>query len=119
MEAISHFLLNISKWLLPLLSLWLLLRCVRSMLQQKYKPEIWAYLENHEVKIFPIYHWECLIGRSRSCDIVLSSPATARTHASLIRSGNGKWKLYDLDSKVGSLADGEEDYGKGIYVHDG
>jgi len=119
MEALSHFLLNISKWILPLLSLWLLLRCVRSMLQQKYKPEIWAYLEDSKGKVLPISHWECLIGRSRSCDIVLSSPATARTHASLIRSGNGKWKLYDLDSKVGSLADGEEDTGKGIYVNDG
>ncbi len=119
MEAISLFILNISKWALPLLTLWLLVRCVRSMLRQKYRPEIWAYLEGPGGKVQPIYHWECIIGRSRSCDVVLSSPATARTHASLIRSGNGRWKLYDLDSKVGSLVGDTEDEGRGISVHDG
>ncbi|WP_289466420.1 FHA domain-containing protein, partial [Klebsiella pneumoniae] len=37
----------------------------------------------------------------------------------LIRSGTGKWKLYDLDSKTGSFVSGTEDLGQGLAVSDG
>ncbi len=119
MEAVSLFMLNISKWALPLLAAWLLIRCVRSMLQQKYRPEIWAYIEAPGGEVQPLYHWECIIGRSKSCDVVIDSPTVARTHASLIRSGSGKWKLFDLDSKSGSFVGAAEDLGKGVPVQDG
>lgn len=119
MEQLSLFMLNISKWALPLLAAWLLIRCVRSMLQQKYRPEIWAYIEAPTGEVQPIYHWECIIGRSKSCDVVVASPAVARTHATLIRSGSGKWKLFDLDSKTGSFVGSAEDSGQGLSVADG
>ncbi len=119
MEALSVFMLNISKWALPLLAVWLLFRCVRSMLQQKYRPEIWAYIEGPSGEVQPIYHWECILGRSRSCDVVVDSPAIAKTHAALIRSGTGKWRLYDLESKTGSFVGTAEDGGKGLPVCDG
>ena len=119
MEAISAFMLNISKWALPLLAVWLLIRCVRSMLQQKYRPEIWAYIEAPGGVVQPIYHWECIIGRARSCDVVVASPAVSKTHATLIRSGSGKWRLYDLDSKTGSFVDSREDEGQGLAISDG
>ncbi len=118
-EALSAFMLNISKWALPVLAAWLLFRCVRSMLQQKYRPEIWAYIEAPGGEVQPIYHWECIIGRARSCDVVVASPALNKTHATLIRSGSGKWKLFDLDSKTGSFVNGTEDMGQGIAIHDG
>jgi len=119
MEALSLFMLNMSRWALPFLAAWLLLRCVRSMLSQRYRPEIWAYIEGSRGEVQPIYHWECIIGRSKSCDVVVASPDVSRTHASLIRSGSGKWKLYDLDSKSGSFAGESTDLGNGVAVHDG
>ena len=100
MEALSLFMLNISRWALPFLAAWLLWRCVRSMLSQRYRPEIWAYIEGGHGEIQPIYHWECIIGRAKSCDVVVDSPDISRTHATLIRSGKGRWKLYDLFGQI-------------------
>jgi len=119
MEALSLFMINLSHWALPFLAAWLLWRCVRSMLSQRYRPEIWAYIEGSHGEVQPIYHWECIIGRGRSSDVVIDSPAVSRAHASLIRSGSGKWKLYDLDSKGGSFVGEAMDLGKGVSVHDG
>lgn len=119
MDIITNAMLTGSKWLLPLLAVWLLFRCVRSMLQEKYQPEIWAYIEAPSGEVQPLYHWENIIGRSRSCDVVVSSPAVSRTHATLIRSGSGKWKIYDLDSKAGTRVGDREDMGEGLALHSG
>ncbi len=119
MEELANLFLNISKWILPLPAILLLWRCVRSMLQEKYRPEIWAYLELPGAKIQPIYHWECIIGRSRSCDIRLDSAEIARSHAALIRSAAGRWRIYDLDSATGVSVSGCPDEGKGLPINDG
>ena len=119
MEALSLFMLNISRWALPFLSAWLLWRCVRSLLSQRYRPEIWAYIEGGRGEVQPLYHWECIIGRGKSCDVVIASPSLSRTHATLVRSGSGRWKLYDLDSKSGSFVGDAMDLGNGVSVHDG
>lgn len=119
MEALTAALLTASKWMLPFLSLWLLIRCVRSMLHEKYQPEIWGYIETPSGEVQPLYHWECIIGRSRSCDVTVASPAVSRTHAALIRSGSGKWKLYDLDSKSGTRVGGRTDDGQGLALQSG
>ena len=42
---------------MPLLALWLLLRCVRSMLRESYEPELWARLEFSDGAEAPIRHW--------------------------------------------------------------
>ena len=38
-------LLSASRYILPVLALWLLIRCVCSMLAEQYEPEIWGYLK--------------------------------------------------------------------------
>ncbi|MCA9700749.1 MAG: FHA domain-containing protein, partial [Myxococcales bacterium] len=43
----------------------------------------------------------CLIGRSRSCDVVLGEPAVSSEHA-LLRWRNGAWELQDLHSRNGT-----------------
>lgn len=119
MDVIAQNIVSYVRWALPLLAVWVLVRCVRSMLSEKYEPEVWAYLETSEGETAAIRHWECIIGRARSCDIVINRPEVSRTHAALIRSGKGVWTLYDLDSKSGTFAAGKKDEGKGLEVRDG
>ena len=72
MDSLAAFVCSAARWLMPVLALWILLRCVRSMLQERYEPELWARLEFADGSITAIRHWESIIGRSRDCDIVIS-----------------------------------------------
>ncbi len=97
-----------TRYLMPLLALWVLLRCVRSMLRERYEPETWAYLVDLNGERHPVNHWESVVGRSRSADVVLDSPSVSRIHASLQRDGAGYWTVSDLRSKGGTFVNGEE-----------
>ena len=41
---LTAYIMTGTKYLLPILALWILLRCIRSMLREKYEPETWAWL---------------------------------------------------------------------------
>ena len=47
-------------------------------------------------KVYPLLHWECLIGRARSADITLPYPDVANVHAVLMRNDAGEWTVSDL-----------------------
>ena len=34
----------LTRYILPVLAIWIIVRCIRSMLSEKYEPEIWGYL---------------------------------------------------------------------------
>ena len=91
-----------TRYLMPLLALWVLLRCVRSMLRERYEPETWAYLVDLNGERHPVNHWESVVGRSRSADVVLDSPSVSRVHASLQRDGAGNWTESVLRSAGGT-----------------
>lgn len=119
MEAFTQNLIRAAEYLLPLLAVWILVRCVRSMLREKYEPEVWAYLETEGGETAAIRHWECIIGAAKSCDIVISRDSVARTQAALIRSDRGDWTLHDL-GQLGSCRVGRQtDEGRGIPLRDG
>lgn len=119
MDALTQTILAASKWVLPMLAVWLLLRCIRSMLQENYEPELWARLEFSDGTWADVRHWECIIGRSRGCDIVIPNENVDRTHAALIRSDRGQWTLYDLNSEGGTAKGALRDEGSGLEVQDG
>ena len=119
MERLTELVLTGSKALLPLLALWLLLRCVRSMLSESYEPELWAHLELPDGATAPVTHWESIIGSGRSCDLVIPSEHVGRTHAALIRSDRGAWRLYDLGSGGGTADVAKSDEGEGLALCDG
>lgn len=119
METLTGLVLLLSKVLLPLLSLWLLLRCVRSMLQESYEPEVWAHLEFSDGAKAEVRHWESLIGSAKSCDVVIPRKSVGRTHAALIRSDRGAWHVYDLGSGGGTANGAVNDDGNGLEVHSG
>ncbi len=119
MEALTVNILLAAKVVLPLLAFWLLLRCVRSMLQEDYEPEIWARLEFPDGTQAQIRHWESIIGSAGSSDVVIPRGSVGRSHAALIRTDRGKWRLYDLRSGGGTANGAKRDEGGGLALHDG
>lgn len=98
---------SVSRYLLAVLALHILYRCVRSMLRERYEPEVWAYFLFPDGRRAPVRSWENTVGRSRFSDVVIPEPTVSRSHAALIRGGDGLWTLYDLGSRGGVAVNGE------------
>ncbi len=119
LETLFALCVSLIRYLLPVLALWMLERCVRSMFSERYEPETWAYLGLPDGSSVPLRHWENTIGRSRYSDVVLDYPVVSRSHAALIRDDAGNWTLYDLDSKGGTTQDGYQILPEGAQLSDG
>lgn len=100
-----QFLLKTSQYGVIILSVFILVRCLRSMLRERVEPEIWAYIRAGR-DVVPVCHWENIIGRGRSADIRVFGSGIGRTHAILRRSDNGVWTVYDVFSKGGVWVNG-------------
>lgn len=103
-EAISV----IVRYLFPLLSVFILSGAFLSLLMLPKRPEAFAKIRTQDGKTHRITGWECMVGRSRSTDIVLSYPTVSRLHAVISRRETDEWTIYDLDSKHGILVNGVE-----------
>lgn len=112
------WMLPVSRIVMILLSLAVMTRCLRSMLRERYDPEIWAYLRAGKLTL-PVTHWENLIGRSRSADLRLDLPGLRRVHAVLRRNDKGVWILHDVFSRGGVAVNGEATGPDGLRVADG
>ena len=86
-----------SKYVLILASVVLIVRCIRSMLSDRYEPEIWGYLRYGQTN-YTLTHWENIIGRSLNADVRIVSPGVSRVHAVLRRGDKGRWRVYDIFS---------------------
>lgn len=95
------------RYLAPILSFILLLRCGKSLLTFRKQPELWGYLRIAGEK-HPIYHWENVIGRSKRCDICVDIPTVSRNHAVLTRYDDGSWTISDAHSKDGVFVNGKK-----------
>ena len=116
---ILSYIVYFSRFILPALAIWVLYRCMRSMLRERYEPEVWGYLSLDNGARVPIRHWECIIGRARSSDITINYPTVSRSHAALIRNDKSAWTLYDLDAKSGTFINGEPVGGDGQIIISG
>ncbi|MBR1566804.1 MAG: hypothetical protein IJ649_08570 [Oscillospiraceae bacterium] len=61
MYNLEDYMLALSKYVLIIVSILILLRCIRSLLSEHVEPEIWGYLR-YEGETYPLTHWENLIG---------------------------------------------------------
>ena len=118
MEVFSQYMLTTSKFALILLSLAILIRCLRSMLQERYEPETWAYIRSGR-ETLPVNPWENIIGSSRSADVLIQKPGVRRVHAVLTRDDAGQWRIYDVFGRGGVWANGTKVGGKGECIFDG
>ena len=118
MDTMTEYLLTGTKYLMILLSVIILIRCLRSMFSVRYDPEVWGYMRVGNERI-PVNHWENLIGRSRSADIRVDREGVSRVHAVLTRSDHGVWTIYDIFSKGGVWVNGEKVQATGTVVRDG
>lgn len=96
----------ILRFLFPILAVIMLTRIIRGLIQAAPKPEVWAYLSLPNGASEPLTHWENILGRADSSDVVLNYPVVSRQHAALIREDNEGWTVYDLGSKSGTTVNG-------------
>ena len=101
------FVASFSRWILPLLALFIVLLCGRSLVHGNKKVGTLGFLVNtaNGDKI-PLTSFETSIGRSRACDIVLGYSTVSRFHAVIVKRG-GKWLVFDTHSKTGTLVNKE------------
>ena len=97
---------TIVRLLFPGLSLFILLRAIRSLLQIPHTPEIWGQLSLPNGVTLPLTHWENIVGRSKIADVRLTYPSISRQHAALCRGEDAEWTVYDLGSKGGTKVNG-------------
>lgn len=114
----SSIITSILSYLLPVMAILVIVRCMRSMLKGKVATEIWGYIHTDD-GVLLVNHWENLIGRSRSADICLRSQRISRVHAVLIRSAKGQWRVFDIFSKGGVWVDDKRVPPTGLPVVDG
>ncbi len=98
---------GILRYVAPILTALVLLRCVRPLLTFRREPEIWAWLCLEDGRKLPITHWENVIGRSKRSDVVVDVPTVSRSHAVLTRYDDGSWTISDTGSKSGTRVNGE------------
>ena len=98
---------QILRYLLPVLALLILGRCARSLLLFHKEPEVWAWLAAPNGERLPVNDCETLLGRSKSCDVVLDYPTISRSHAVLTRYDDGSWSISDVGSKGGIEVNGQ------------
>lgn len=98
----------ICRILLPILCVWLVIRCGKSLLRGKVERETWGRLTLPDGDYGEFHHWENTVGRSRRSDVVLQSPTVSRSHAAFLRDEKGAWSVHALNSKNGLTVNGEE-----------
>ncbi len=88
------------------LTVFILISAIRSLLRSRNPAEIWAYLALPDGTARPLRHWENVIGRARSADVVIDIMTVSRNHGTLVRDEDGNWTYNDLGSKGGSMING-------------
>ena len=90
----------VARWLFPLLSLVILVRCLVPLIRERSTDTVWGYLVLANGTSIPVRNWENLIGRGKYADIVVNFPVISRSHA-VLTFRNGSWTIADLGSKGG------------------
>ena len=110
--------LAIVRYLVPVLTVWLLVLAIKPLLTFRREPEIWAWLVLPDGNRLPITHWENIIGRSKTNDIVIDFPTISRSHAVLTRYDDGSWTISNISEKQSVLINGEAKQLAAIYPED-
>ncbi len=117
-NAFLNYVFYFSRFILPVAAIAILSRCARSMLQERYEPEVWGYLDLPNGARVPLRNWEVTIGSSNSCDVKLRAAGISNPHLVLIRDEWGNWRVYDIGSGLDSSINGNEIEADGAELRD-
>lgn len=106
--VLAKYMTTMFRWVFVVLAIYILLRCIMSLLSTRATPEVWGYFYVQDGVSTPITHWENIIGRSNSADLTIPLKTISKTHAILGRRPNGQWIFKDLGSKNGTIINGVE-----------
>ena len=87
--GIAQWYTTFARWVFPLLALVLLIKVIRSLLQAENPAEIWATLRFPDGKEVPLTHWENVLGRAKSADVIIPYGTVSRNHGTLVRNEEG------------------------------
>jgi len=108
--ALATYYTTVARWIFVVLAIFILAKSIYALLSAKNPSEIWAYLSLPDGSVKPLSHWENVLGRATSADVVIDIMTVSRNHATLIRNEDGDWMFNDLGSKGGSMINGREVY---------
>lgn len=97
---------TVFRWIFVVLAAYILLISIVSLLTTRATPEIWGYYMVEDGGGYPITHWENVIGRSKSTDIMIPLRTISNNHALLVRRSEDKWMIKDLGSNNGTTVNG-------------
>ncbi len=97
-----------TRWIILLFVIIIIIKSITYLLRTNDTSEIWAYMSIGQGTAVPITHWENVIGRAKSSDIVIKVASVSRSHGVLTRKEDGKWMYNDLGSKTGSFVNGKK-----------
>lgn len=106
LAALGPYYTSVARWIFVFLAIFILIKSIKSLLQAKNPSEIWAYIGGPDGSSTPLKHWENVIGRASSADIVVNLNSVSRNHGTLVRDARGNWRYNDLQSKNGSYING-------------
>lgn len=101
----AKYVTTVSRWVFVGLAIYILVRAIVSLLTTRATPEVWGYLYVENGSSVPISHWENIIGRSSSGDLVVPMKTISKSHCLLIRRKDD-WIIKDLNSKNGTVVNG-------------
>ncbi len=98
----------IFRYVAPVLAAIILFRAVWPLIRFRQEPEIWAWLCFPDGHKEPITHWENVIGRHKSSDVVIDLATVSRSHAVLTRYDDGSWSISEVEDAGGVLVNGKK-----------
>ncbi len=106
-NEIFDILVIVSRYLVAGLAVLVLGSCVVSLVSRRFGKRIGSYLyDPGSKKRLPLSRWENSVGRSKTCDVVLTLPDVSRFHAVISKRRSG-WVVADTNSSTGVFVNGK------------
>ena len=107
LDEIFDILVIVSRYLVAGLAVLVLGSCVFSLVSRQFGKRVGSYLYDPGSKTrLPLTRWENSVGRSKTCDVVLSAPDVSRFHAVISKRRSG-WVVADTHSSTGVFVNGD------------
>lgn len=107
-RAVMQFITAISRFILPAITLIIIIKCILSLWLGHPKEKTYGYIiDMLSGERYGLNMWETSIGRGASCDITLSYDNVARTHAVFTRRIDG-WYIHNINYVRSRKKDGAD-----------